>query len=502
MAIWGERVRSPERTALRVAIMYGSVAVVWILVTGWLAGALPEPVSHDVEYAKGLFFVGVTSVALFFIIRSWSRRYVSEAGRANEARHNLERVLEMVPMGIVIVDRDGLITRVNPTAGRMLNLSSDEAVGANLRDLCRPTGPADEFDLDGLLASGAASGLELCSAEATRAVVATSAPLDESRPADGWVVALADMTQEHLEHDRFRRLMNGYRFVAEASAIANRTSDEEQLLRDVCDLAVRVGGYPGAVALSIDPSGGEKRLVAMVGLNGEAQSIARRLVDARTVMPAGHDFSEHLGEREIVIHNDLAHDLVNPWSSAADEGLASSATFSSARPGGDIVSITLFGPAPGFFDQDQYALLGALRSAIGFALEKLSLDARRLAAEEALELSERNYRQLFDSNPMPMWIYDRETLRFLAVNERALAKYGYTREQFLAMTVLDIRPAEEVAAFTNSLSARGHENGIGFWTHRDSNGRTFPVHILSHPMEWQGREAVVVMAEEVARVEP
>ena len=73
--------------------------------------------------------------------------------------------------------------------------------------------------------------------------------------------------------------------------------------------------------------------------------------------------------------------------------------------------------------------------------------ARRAAAAietarlvRSLERSEERYRLLFEANPLPMWVYDAETLRFLAVNEAAVRHYGYTRSEFLAMTITDIRP--------------------------------------------------------------
>ena len=59
---------------------------------------------------------------------------------------------------------------------------------------------------------------------------------------------------------------------------------------------------------------------------------------------------------------------------------------------------------------------------------------------------ERRYRELFEANPHPMWVYDTETLRFLAVNDAAVQRYGYARDEFLAMTVTDIRPPEDVPA--------------------------------------------------------
>ena len=64
-------------------------------------------------------------------------------------------------------------------------------------------------------------------------------------------------------------------------------------------------------------------------------------------------------------------------------------------------------------------------------------------AEEKLRQSEALYRAMFDSNPEPLWVYDLETLKFLAVNQVALDRYGYTREEFLQLTMLDVRPPEE-----------------------------------------------------------
>ena len=72
----------------------------------------------------------------------------------------------------------------------------------------------------------------------------------------------------------------------------------------------------------------------------------------------------------------------------------------------------------------------------------------RKHAEALLRESEERHRKLFNNNPHPTWVFDRETLRFLAVNEAAVHKYGYSREEFLAMTLKDIRPPEDVPALS------------------------------------------------------
>src|SRR5205814_3494252 len=73
-------------------------------------------------------------------------------------------------------------------------------------------------------------------------------------------------------------------------------------------------------------------------------------------------------------------------------------------------------------------------------------------AEKALRASEKRYRELFESNPNPMWGFDLETLSFLALNAAAVRHYGYTEEEFRAMTIKDIRPPEDIGPLMNKLS--------------------------------------------------
>lgn len=125
---------------------------------------------------------------------------------------------------------------------------------------------------------------------------------------------------------------------------------------------------------------------------------------------------------------------------------------------------------------------------------------RRLLVEQArrLKISESSYRLLFEHNPRPMWVYDLETLRFLAVNRAAVLLYGYSEEAFRRMTILDIRPEEDrpkVAA--SALAPRGALKHFGPWRHLTKDGRLFEVEIDSHLLEWEGRPAVLVLVQDV-----
>ncbi len=109
----------------------------------------------------------------------------------------------------------------------------------------------------------------------------------------------------------------------------------------------------------------------------------------------------------------------------------------------------------------------------------------RPSAGNAADLRDRF---LFESSPLPLWVYDLETLRFLDVNEVACRRYGYTRDEFLAMTIRDIRPPEDVAAMEESVRNTPTEVfSSGLWRHRLKDGSLINVEITSHELAFNGR---------------
>lgn len=107
---------------------------------------------------------------------------------------------------------------------------------------------------------------------------------------------------------------------------------------------------------------------------------------------------------------------------------------------------------------------------------------------------------LFDENPYPMWIYDIKTLAFLAVNRAAIARYGYSREEFLSMTLRDIRPEEDIAALEKILgSERVSGQYYGEWRHRTKSGQVFNAQVESRRLRWQGREVALVSARDISQ---
>src|SRR5689334_11295337 len=108
-------------------------------------------------------------------------------------------------------------------------------------------------------------------------------------------------------------------------------------------------------------------------------------------------------------------------------------------------------------------------------------------------------RALFDHSSVPKWVYDRQTLRFVSVNDAALRSYGYTREEFLAMTILDIRPPEDAPRVLAQLRrpTRDEDGSRGTWRHRRRDGALFEVAIRTHDFVLDGRPVRLATVRDV-----
>jgi two-component system cell cycle sensor histidine kinase/response regulator CckA len=144
------------------------------------------------------------------------------------------------------------------------------------------------------------------------------------------------------------------------------------------------------------------------------------------------------------------------------------------------------------FEQDDVAVVSELARRAAAAIET----ARLLSS---LERSEERYRMLFEASPLPMWVYDAETLQYLAVNDAAIRHYGYTRHEFLGMTIKDIRPPEDVEGVLASLTASGGPGSPmpGTWRHRKRDGTIIDVEITAGRIVFEGRRAALVLAHDV-----
>ena len=121
-------------------------------------------------------------------------------------------------------------------------------------------------------------------------------------------------------------------------------------------------------------------------------------------------------------------------------------------------------------------------------------ETRIIACRDPLRTS---LRRMFETSPIPMWIYDAETLAFLEVNQAAESAYGYSRAEFFEMTIGDIRPSAELPRLRELLEllrAGRSSHAAGVWWHRRKNGAVFPVDVIAHPVLLGDRLAEMVFA--------
>jgi two-component system, cell cycle sensor histidine kinase and response regulator CckA len=127
----------------------------------------------------------------------------------------------------------------------------------------------------------------------------------------------------------------------------------------------------------------------------------------------------------------------------------------------------------------------------------LAIERRRW--EEALRKKEEMFRLLFNNNPLPTFVIDQETLRFLEVNDAAVRQYGYSLPEFREMTALEIRPEAERVKYLEHL-CQSHDDGphTANWQHRKKDGKTFQVESISHELDYSGRPVRLVVAQDIS----
>ena len=140
---------------------------------------------------------------------------------------------------------------------------------------------------------------------------------------------------------------------------------------------------------------------------------------------------------------------------------------------------------------------------LGPAIEREMRDAanrrQHHAAQELLLEQEASFRLLFEGNPLPMWVYDAETLAFLEVNEAAISHYGYSHAQFLRMSIAEIRAPQEIPPLLADVEeqCQAVQPSSGQQRHSKRDGQLIDVEIVAHTLALRGRPAVLIVANDI-----
>lgn len=152
---------------------------------------------------------------------------------------------------------------------------------------------------------------------------------------------------------------------------------------------------------------------------------------------------------------------------------------------------------------DQYLWLSLGKGCLFVMVTAIALYALIKSEDRKLKQSEKQYRSMYESNPNPMWIYEPGTLRFISVNDAAIAVYGYSADEFKQRTILDIRPAEDKESVISSAERLESKfNHSGTWRHIKKDGQLIYVNITSHKIRFNKKPHIMVMVRDMTeRVE-
>ncbi|HYR22435.1 MAG TPA: PAS domain S-box protein [Chthoniobacterales bacterium] len=429
-------------------------------------GVLTASPWRSIEHAAWVIFEDLFLVISCLRSIREMRSIANRTAALEASEQTFRQIFEEGPMGVAVVDLQQRFVKVNSSLCQMMGYSSEELIGKSTLEITYPDDIEHDHDVVNELRAGAVRSAfekryirkdgELLWVNLTAAIIRNK----EGRP-HHYVTMVKDVTErkkaENALHENKRELEAAVR--ANQSIMDNSldvicTVDEEGRFLTVNAACEHLWGYT------------------------PAELIGRKYIDF--VDPTDRPRTSQ-AESDLKVSGKVT-DFVNRYlrkdGSVVD--VLWSATWSEQNR-------TLFGVAHDISE----------RRRSEEEIHKLNLSLERRVQERTAELcaAEERYRALFERNPEPMWVFDRESLAFLEVNEAAIKHYGFSRDEFLGMTLKDIRSVEDVPALLDDVEQSGPDGvSTAVWRHRKKDGSLIDVAITANDFEWNGRPARLVLA--------
>ena len=399
------------------------------------------------EYINTLRTEGVAAPLVRGVAHDITEQKRAEAElRKSEAGYR--RLIDTTFEGVLIFDREMRITYVNRRLVEMLNVGADELIGRSAQEFVAEVSREDVGQKWQQRAEGIREQYDL--------------RLQRKDGTTLWVIVSA--TPIFDEHGEFTGSLSMLTDITERMKIEEALRESEERFRGYFEL--------GAIGMAITTA--SKEFISVNGPMCDILGYEREELLQKTWAELTHpdDLGLDIAQFERVIAGELdRYSIDKRWIRKDKQIIYAN------------ISVTCMRHADG---------------SVNYFLGLLQDITERKLSEKALQESEARYRLLFESNPHPMWVYDLETLRFLAVNEAAVRHYGYSCEEFLAMAITDIRPHEDVPALVEHVSRNASLlDEAGVWRHRKKDGQIIEVEVTSHRLVFAGREAEVVLAHDV-----
>ncbi len=413
-------------------------------------------------------------------------RDITERKQAEEALQKSERtyraLFEHANDAIFLLNLEGVQIAANQKAADMLGYERDELIGMTVKDIVAPREySAAENKMATLLAGQSLPIYERMfrKKNGTEFPVEVNVALVRDAEDKPFYIQsiVRDITERKLAEDALEESERRYRTLFEDAPIAVWEEDFSEAKKyldslrqaGVTDLRAYFASHPKAVAEC-------SAMIRILNVNKAALQMYRaaskeELIEG-TLLELSKGEAENLSEDLIAIAEGRTG---NSW-----DGMDETMT-------GEPIEISLNWSVVTGREQD---FSKVIVTTVDITEHKRTV--------EALRESRETYRNLFENNPHPMWVYDAETFAFLMVNDAAIDYYGYSKEEFMKMTIKDIRPKEDVPALLDNLKQGNFplERSSG-WRHLKKDGTIIDVEITSHTTQFGERAARLVLANDI-----
>lgn len=293
------------------------------------------------------------------------------------------------------------------------------------------------------------------------------------------------------------KLANAYRlyyFISHVNQAIIHNHNEQELFDEVCEIAIKQAKLKMAWIGLADKENGIIKMQAQCGASEGTQEILRSYKYVQ-----GGPLDRVLKGADYAVVNDVQKEYKSAWKNFGKNEQFKSAISLPIKKSGEVVGVySLYYPEVNYFDEAEINLLTEAAGDISFALDVMEKKRLHEIAEKKVADSEKKYKQLFDQNPLPMWVYDSVEYRFLDVNEAAINHYGYSREEFLSMKVVDLRPEDDKPKFIKAaISSEPIRHLAGQWRHFKKDGSLIDVEVSVDHIIFNGIPARLAVMRDI-----
>jgi len=477
----------PEKEVIPAWIWWVTGGIIAVLILAWAANMLlSRQVQHRTRELRDEI----------------EEHRQSEQALASE-KVKLKSILDAMPYGVFMVDRDFAIQYINPA----LESEFGPVTGKKCYEYLFSGSSPCPWCRNEQVFSGQSFKWEWTSAKTKKDYLLFDIPV---RNPDGSIYKLEifqDITGMKKAQESQNRLNRALTAVNRANEILVREKDEQQLLDAVCSVIVEMGGYHAAwVAyrggMDRNPDTGFT-LVSSAGMTADMHAWLEQKV-------SGDQFQDHsttsaaLQEGSVLIYNDISNspefryfpELAGLWE------IRSILVVPLRTSREDIGALTLYGRDPDTFTTAETDLLSRLADDLSFGVMAIRNEHEREKAVASLAENEKKFRELFDNANDPIFLHaitgEGRPGQFIEVNMKACERYGYTHDEFLSMTVLDINDPKYPGdpASIMALYSTGSHNTFE-WAHMTKHGSGFPVEISTHRFTMGGTDVALSIVRDI-----